>query len=450
MDHMTDIKSNVLNTGLMNILAMVVLYLISFFLFKEISFSTENVGGTLLILICGFIPAFLWLSFFYFLDRKEPEPIPMVAAAFMAGIVSEIVFSGFFGRTLFNLTTWIININALPFVYLLYSRGIIPALAIYFVLRYVFYPARHFNESVDGLMYGAFVGIGYALMFIMKDIISAADVSLYYLVFSLLLKLMIFSSLGALVGYFFGQARIREEKRETYFLFSLIVSIIVFTLYAFLDDRFQMNLTTSSDLVSVGLTLVFSVLILAVVFLLIQRSIKAGESREIKALDVSLDFVSVIALVVFIASGLAFRGFIERDTVFVSSDKKISFKVPTSFQYLGEENSILSFRANLKDERYPLLVRVVVHEDALGFGMGKLKPQRETLEVGDYEVTLQEHDRTVHLKDVQGQTYWAHIFEYTAQRRGMKVIVSVESPTPNFPKHSSLVKRILESLRKEA
>ena len=56
-------KSNVLNTGLMNILAMIVLYLISFFLFKDITFSTGSVGGTLLILLCGFIPAFLWLSF---------------------------------------------------------------------------------------------------------------------------------------------------------------------------------------------------------------------------------------------------------------------------------------------------------------------------------------------------------------------------------------------------
>ena len=442
-------KSNVLNTGLMNILAMIVLYLISFFLFKNITFSTGSVGGTLLILICGFIPTFLWLSFFYFLDRKEPEPLPMVASAFVAGMVSEIVFSGFFGRTLFNLDTWIINVNALPFAHLLFSRGIIPGLAIYFVLRYIYFPARHFNESVDGLMYGAFVAIGYALMLIMKDIFVAAEVSLYYLVYSLLLKLLVFSSLGALTGYFFGQARIRDTRKEIPFLFSLIIAIVVFALYAFLDDRFQMNLATSSDLVSVALTLVISIVILVVAFVLIQRSIRGGESREIKALDFSFDLVSVIALVVFIVSGLVFRVVIERDTTFHSMDRKISFSVPASYVYVGEESNIHTFSSNLKDERYPLFVKIVIQEDSLGFGMGTLI-QQETREVGDFAVTLREHNRTVELKDVQGQTYWAHIFEYTAQKKGTRVIVSIESPTPNFPKHFGLVKKILKSLRKEA
>jgi len=81
---MKDVKSNVLNTGLMNILAMVVLYLVSYTLLKEIAFSTQTTGGTLLILLIGAVPAFLWLSFFYALDRKEPEPVSMVVAAFAA------------------------------------------------------------------------------------------------------------------------------------------------------------------------------------------------------------------------------------------------------------------------------------------------------------------------------------------------------------------------------
>ena len=442
-------KSSILNTGLMNILAMLALYIASYLFFKKITFSTESVGGTLLILICGLMPALLWLSFFYFLDRKEPEPLPMVASAFIAGMVSEIAFSGFFGGTLFDLETWIINANAIPLVHLIFSRGIIPGLAIYFVLRYIYYPTRHFNESVDGLMYGAFVGIGYALMLIMKHIFVAAEVSLYYLVYSLLLKLMVYSSLGALTGYFFGQARIRETRREIYFLFSLIIAVVVFALYAFLDDRLQMNLATSSDLVSVVLTLAISIVILLVAFILIQRSIGRGESREIKAIEFSFDVVSVIALVLFVASGLIFRIHIERDTTFYSSDGKLTFCLPASYRHVGEENNIHTFSTNLKDERYPLLVKVVIHEGSPGFGMGGLA-RKETLGLAGYEVSLQESDRSIELEGMQGQTYWAHIFEYTAQKDTTRVIVSVESPTPNFSKHFILVKKILKNLRKEA
>ena len=66
-----------------------------------------------------------------------------------------------------------------------------------------------------------------------------------------------------------------------------------------------------------------------------------------------------------------------------------------------------------------------------------------------YEVSLRESDRTIELEGMQGQIYWAHIFEYTAQKDTTQVIVSIESPAPNFPEHFVLVKKLLKSLRRE-
>ena len=450
---MKDVKSNVLNTGLMNILAMVVLYLVSYTLLKEIAFSTQTTGGTLLILLIGAVPAFLWLSFFYALDRKEPEPVSMVVAAFAAGMIGEIVFGELFGGTLFRLSTWIINANALPFVHLLFSRALIPALAIYFTVRYLFYPASEFNELVDGLMYGAFVGTGYAFLLGMKEVFAASQVSLYFLVFSLLVRLAIFAALGALVGYYFGEARLKKKAREGFFLVSLVISVAVFVLYAVLDSRFQMSLSTSTDLISVALTLVFSVIILAVVFVLIQRSLRRDESRKAKPLPFSLDTVSVVTLAVFLLAGLGVRLAVEGDRTFSGPDGDVSFRVPASYQFIGDERSVLSFKTNLPGERHPLFLRVVIQEGGLGpvpGGLQGVQGRQEEDQVAGYRLSLREYNRTLEADDMSGRRYDVHVYEYTAQKQGRKVIVTIESPTPTFPRHHGLTAKILKSLSKEA
>jgi RsiW-degrading membrane proteinase PrsW (M82 family) len=448
---MKGVKGSVLNTGLMNLLGMVVLYLLSYFLFRGIVFSTGTTGGTLLIMICGFIPALLWLSFFYFLDRKEPEPIPMVIAAFMAGIVSEIIFSEFFGSTLFNLTAWIINVNALPVVHVLFSRGIIPALAIFLTLRYFFYPAASFNERVDGLMYGAFVAIGYSFFLSMKEIFASPEASLYYIVFSLLIRLAIFSALGALVGYYFGDARFKEKGREVNFLLSLVIAIVVFSVFAFLESRFQMSLTMSSDFVSIGLTLVFSIVLLAVVFILIQSAIKKGESRDMKALDFSIDLVSLVALVVFLVAGLAIRVIVEGDKGFTSEQSRVSFQIPASYHFEGEQDNLMTFKTNLGDERFPLMVKILIQESGMAPMLrGRPGAAAAVDEIGDYSVSLREYNRTVEEGGMGDRTFFARIYEYTASGEDQKLIISIISPNPYYPGHRGIVEKILKTIRKEA
>ena len=289
----------------------------------------------------------------------------MVAMAFVAGILSEVVFSTFIGGTLFNIGIWNLNINALPVAHLLFTQGFIPAISIYIVLRYFFYPSRHFNEPVDGMMYGAFIGIGYALMLALKGVFAGGLVTLYYLVFSLLLRLALFSSLGALIGYYFGKARFDEKRKQIYFLVALIISFGVFCLYAYVSTLFRMNISTSSDVFSIILVLAFTIVLLGIVFFLIQRSLQKGEAKELEGTKFFVDLVSIITLALVLIAGISIRLIKEGDKTFMSPDNKVTFTIPSEYRYdeMDSKSNLLLFSKKLKDERYPIHIKLAITDN---------------------------------------------------------------------------------------
>jgi protease PrsW len=482
--HMEDVKKNILNTGIMNILAMIVLFVAAHFLFRGIELDSASFGGTLLTLLFGLIPAFLWVSFYYFLDRKDPEPVIMVIMAFTAGILSKVVFSTFIGQTLFNIGIWNLNSNAMPMVYLYFTEAIIPAISIYIVLRYFFYPSKHFNEPVDGMMYGAFISIGYALAVALDGVFSGGLVTLYYLVFSLLLRLALYSSLGALIGYYFGKARFDEKRSQLFFLVAIIISLGVFCLYAFLSSFFRMNITTSSDFYSIILVLVFAIVMLGIVFFLIQRTLQKGEVKPLEGSSFFIDLVSIITLAVILIAGISIRLIKEGDTTFVSPGQDVSLRIPAEFNYdeIDSNENLLLFSKKLKDERYPLSVKVAIIDDysplsffnliAMDDNQFKVDDFVVSVNISQEVVTFEENlkkdfkskqslggdlklpgNRNKSLtsqKKASGQTYLATIYTYSAEKQGLKLEVSIEFPGSDFPEPRDLAKKIIHSFKKEA
>ncbi|MBN2440623.1 MAG: hypothetical protein JXJ04_04740 [Spirochaetales bacterium] len=480
---MEDVKKNILNTGIMNILAMVVLYFVAHFLFRGIELNSASFLGTVLTLVFGLIPAFLWISFYYFLDRKDPEPVIMVVMAFFAGVLSKVVFSSFIGQSLFNIGIWNINSNAIPTVYLLFTEAIIPAISIYIVLRYFFYPSKHFNEPVDGMMYGAFISIGYALAVALDGVFSGGLVTLYYLVFSLLIRLALYSSLGALIGYYFGKARFDEKRSQIFLLVGIVISLGVFCLYAFLSSFFRMNISTSSDIFSIILVLAFTIVLLGIVFFLIQRSLKQGEAKELEGSKFFIDAVSIITLVLVLAAGVTIRLIKEGDKTFISPAKKVSFTIPAEFKYneLDSTNNLLLFSRKLINERYPQVVKVAITDNyspisffnliAMDDNQFKIDDFVVSVSISQEVVTFEENlKRDLKTKSPLGtdlkipmgkqgleaqkktsdQTYLATITTYSAEKQGLKLEVSIEFPGSDFPEPRDLAKKIIHSFKKEA
>ncbi|MBN2532345.1 MAG: PrsW family intramembrane metalloprotease [Spirochaetales bacterium] len=448
-------KVNFLNTGVLNIIFLGILYAISYFLLKDVAIGIHSIWGTLVILVIALVPTVLWVLFYYVIDRKDPEPVFMIVAAFIAGIVCKLIFHDFIGKVLFDVEAWNINETAIPFLFTLFARGLLPALSIFFILRYVIYPSKYFNEPVDGMIYSAVIGIGYAFTMTMSEVFTAQSVSLYYLLFTLILKLLLFSSCCTLIGYYFGVARFKEEKKELYFGISLIILFVVFSLYAFFDNTFKINIQTSSDFTAIILTLVFSIVIFAVAYILIQRSIAKHEAKEVKALPFSIDKVSLITLIVILVLGMGIRVFIERDKTFVSYDNKISFHIPAAYKLDSENNDSISFSRQIPGDVYPVMIKIAFIQDETVILVGADFEKDKMIAGYNFSLDIKREPVNTNPqtgllgKSRQGEIFSANIFEYNLIKEGKKIIVSFISPFDYHEDPFALVTKIVQSLKWE-
>ena len=293
----------------------------------------------------------------------------------------------------------------------------------------------------------------------------------------------LFSSLGALIGYYFGKARFDEKRKQIYFLVALIISFGVFCLYAYVSTLFRMNISTSSDVFSIILVLAFTIVLLGIVFFLIQRSLQKGEAKELEGTKFFVDLVSIITLALVLIAGISIRLIKEGDKTFMSPDNKVTFTIPSEYRYdeMDSKSNLLLFSKKLKDERYPIHIKLAITDNYTPLSFLKLIAMEDNqFKAGDYVVTVTISQQAVtyegnlkkDLKSKQGlgsdfrmpmgrqglgadkdtgsQTYLATIHTYSAEKQGMKLEVSVEFPGPDFPEPHDLAKKIISSFKKEA
>lgn len=119
----------------------------------------------LLSILAALVPALLYAALIYWIDRYEKEPLWLLAATFLWGAVPSIIFA-FFANTFLSV----------PF-YLLTDGQTSAALAASFIappveesikgvaLLGLFFFWRHEIDSIlDGIIYGAMVGMGFAVV----------------------------------------------------------------------------------------------------------------------------------------------------------------------------------------------------------------------------------------------------------------------------------------------
>ncbi|HCL55632.1 MAG TPA: hypothetical protein DHW82_01295 [Spirochaetia bacterium] len=338
---MKSFSKNIINRGVLSFAALLIFFIAAEWGFKNWAVSLDSLYGLLAALFVSLIPAFIWISFYYFLDREEREPIFMVFTAFLGGIFAYLVFRDFFGNLFFLIEKWGDKGIFLENLSFLFQEAVIPAFSFFFVMRFFFYFSDYFNEQADGLIYGAFIGIGYSFIAVLKTVLLQDEISLYYLIISLLIRLALFSSLGAVSGLFFGIARFKKEKKDEtkYFIFSFLTSFLVFVLFSFLEKKIQLNITTSSDRFSLLLAFLFSFAGIIGIYFLIQREIRI-QKGEAGSKKFYIDKISLIITVLFILSGSVIRIYAEKDVFVQNHEKKISFFIPSSYHIKNQEEML--------------------------------------------------------------------------------------------------------------
>ncbi|MFN0206686.1 MAG: PrsW family intramembrane metalloprotease [Planctomycetota bacterium] len=119
--------------------------------------AAARVGATIMI---GLL---LWILYFHFKDRKNPEPKRLVLYAFVLGLVSAGI-----ALSLFELLAWIgvpieaAGTTAQIAIFCLVVVGPVEEGSKFIVARIGIFRSHHFDEEIDGLIYASSVALGFS------------------------------------------------------------------------------------------------------------------------------------------------------------------------------------------------------------------------------------------------------------------------------------------------
>ncbi|KUG15433.1 hypothetical protein ASZ90_014896 [hydrocarbon metagenome] len=124
---------------------------------------------TSLLILLAIVPGLFWLWYFYSRDKYEPEPLSWIVLIYFFGIVITIpvaIMQGIIGLFLPEI---MIAVLVAP---------VFEETAKYLVVRRTVYETREFNEPVDGIVYAAAAGLGFATLENVIYVFSALESSL--------------------------------------------------------------------------------------------------------------------------------------------------------------------------------------------------------------------------------------------------------------------------------
>jgi RsiW-degrading membrane proteinase PrsW (M82 family) len=182
--------------------------LLDAFLLKGLSgFMRMSIG-----IILSLIPAAIWLVIFYSLDTLEPEPMSYIIGVFILGIIlangiALPVINGFF-----KVNDWLYSGNFfIKIVGSIFIIGFVQEYLKYAGVRFTVYMTSEFDERVDGIIYGAAIGLGFATMLNVYYVLSLGGVDLTIGAIRCTVASLAHASFGGISGYFLGRAKFEEK-----------------------------------------------------------------------------------------------------------------------------------------------------------------------------------------------------------------------------------------------
>ena len=181
------------------------------------------------IIFIALAPVFIIALYIYFRDKYEKEPIRMLLTALLAGCLIVIPVS--------------LVENILVHLHPLLPRGGQAVYNAFFVaglteetfkflaLFLLIWRNRNFNEKFDGIVYAAFIGLGFAgvenVLYLVKFGINVGWIRAFTAVPAHAL-------FGVTMGYYFGLAKFYPDSRNMLLARSLIYPIMLHGTYDFI------------------------------------------------------------------------------------------------------------------------------------------------------------------------------------------------------------------------
>jgi RsiW-degrading membrane proteinase PrsW (M82 family) len=173
--------------------------------------SLQSSGLMITGIILALIPAAIWLVVFYLQDRLEPEPKHLILGVFLLGalLAQGVAIPLIYG--LFRVQDWLDSagsmVNILGSILII---GFIQEYLKYAGIRFTLYRSPEFDERVDGIIYGAAIGLGFATMLSLNYVISSGGVLPGVGAMRITVEALAQASFAGVSGYFLGRAKFEE------------------------------------------------------------------------------------------------------------------------------------------------------------------------------------------------------------------------------------------------
>jgi len=125
--------------------------------------AKEVVVGVIASFVAGVLPCFLYIVLIYNFDKNEKEPKTLIAAALLWGAIPAVL-AAVFVNLFFQIPPDLLGPNAVEAIRAgifspLIEEALKGAVVVVIALRY----KKEFNNLLDGIIYGAIVGLGFAM-----------------------------------------------------------------------------------------------------------------------------------------------------------------------------------------------------------------------------------------------------------------------------------------------
>ena len=206
-DHLTSI----LQADLISILALVLFVVVVYAL--DNLFQPQLSGFSLILtgVILAFIPAVIWLAFFYRRDRIEPEPKGMVIQVFVLGGLVAAAIGIPVVDGLFDVSAWLTRSALTHILGAILVVGVTQEFLKYAAVRFSVFGSSEFDEPIDGIVYATAAGLGYAAVLNVAFVVDSGGIDLAVGVIRITVTSLAHASFAGVVGYFLGQAKFTKR-----------------------------------------------------------------------------------------------------------------------------------------------------------------------------------------------------------------------------------------------
>jgi RsiW-degrading membrane proteinase PrsW (M82 family) len=124
-----------------------------------------------LLLLLAIGPALFWLWYFYHRDKYEPEPLAWILMIYLLGMAITIPVALIEGVTSLVLSEFLVAVAIAP---------VVEESAKFLVVRKTVYETPEFDEPIDGIVYAAAAGLGFATLENIIYVFSAWETSFVF------------------------------------------------------------------------------------------------------------------------------------------------------------------------------------------------------------------------------------------------------------------------------